>query len=299
VSWLRIDDGFAEHPKVIGLSDRAFRLHVAAMCFCARNLTDGRLVKRSVGMVCALAQASKKHVGELVDAGLWIREDDGYAIKDFLVYNPPAEKVKADRDAARDRMRKLRSRERSGERSASPSPDPSTTSATGEDQKPQFLPPEHQTSVAALVEESLGSGRRDSVPAASRSMPLRRGVDVLIDLLPPNEVRENTRGVLEGKFAQLPPHFVDLAREELIAAGDTPRSRIRYLNGIADRMIRERGERSTDAVEHDRFVVEQFDHPDAHTVIDTFDVHGDEVRRQELHERTDELRAATRAKEAA
>ena len=43
MAWLRIDDGFVEHPKVYDLSDRSFRLHVAAHCYSARNLTDGVL----------------------------------------------------------------------------------------------------------------------------------------------------------------------------------------------------------------------------------------------------------------
>jgi hypothetical protein len=117
VSWLRIDDGFAEHPKVVELSDRAFRLHVAALCFCTRNLTDGVLSDRSVKVVCALTSSTKKHVGELREAGLWIAIPDGFTVKDFLEYNPSAEKVKEDRASARERMRKLRSPERSREHS--------------------------------------------------------------------------------------------------------------------------------------------------------------------------------------
>jgi protein gp37 len=139
VSWLRIDDGFAEHPKVMDVSDRAFRLHVAAMCFCARNLTDGELAERSVRMVCALTAATKKHVAELVDAGLWLKRDGGaFEVKDFLEYNPTAEKVKADRDAARVRMSRRRSAERSGERSPTPDPDPSKDQLQTDVQKETF-----------------------------------------------------------------------------------------------------------------------------------------------------------------
>ena len=41
--WLRLDDTFPEHPKVVGLSDAAFRLHVSALCYAHRNLTDGHV----------------------------------------------------------------------------------------------------------------------------------------------------------------------------------------------------------------------------------------------------------------
>ena len=41
MTWLRIDDAMVDHPKIIGLSDGAFRLHITALCYCARHLTDG------------------------------------------------------------------------------------------------------------------------------------------------------------------------------------------------------------------------------------------------------------------
>lgn len=125
MSWLKIDDGFAENSKVDALSDRAFRLHVAALCYCARNLTDGALAPKAVKVVCAIVRASKKHVQELIEVSLWIPANDGeYTIKDFNEYNPPASKVKEQRAKARERMQGLRtgssrerSREQTGERS--------------------------------------------------------------------------------------------------------------------------------------------------------------------------------------
>lgn len=40
---LNIDDNYPNHRKVSDLSDKAFRLHVAAMTECARHLLDGYL----------------------------------------------------------------------------------------------------------------------------------------------------------------------------------------------------------------------------------------------------------------
>ena len=102
MSWLKIDDGFAEHPKVSELTDRAFRLHMAALCFCARNLTDGILTARSVKVVCALTSAAPRHIAELRDAGLWVGRGDGWVVKDYLDYNPDAESVKALREQRRE-----------------------------------------------------------------------------------------------------------------------------------------------------------------------------------------------------
>lgn len=97
MSWLKIDDGFTDNGKIEALSDRAFRLHVTGLCWCARNLTDGWITARSAKALLALCSAAKKHLDELVDRELWLPTGDGYSIKDYLEYNPPAEKVKADR----------------------------------------------------------------------------------------------------------------------------------------------------------------------------------------------------------
>lgn len=41
MGWVKLDDGFADHPKIDNLSDGAFRLWAAALGYVARNLTDG------------------------------------------------------------------------------------------------------------------------------------------------------------------------------------------------------------------------------------------------------------------
>lgn len=105
VTWVRIDDGFAEHPKIMGLSDRAFRLHVTALCYCGRNLTDGHLSPPALKMLMASCSATRRHVNELVDAGVW---DSATTIHDFTDLNPTADSVKRDRAAARDRQRRHR-----------------------------------------------------------------------------------------------------------------------------------------------------------------------------------------------
>lgn len=108
VSWLRIDDSFAEHEKIIDLSDKAFRLHIVGMCYCARNLTDGRLTDRAIKVVCAVTSASRRHIVELRDATLWVPLEDGWQIKDYLDYNPDAAAVKGRRAMAADRQRRWR-----------------------------------------------------------------------------------------------------------------------------------------------------------------------------------------------
>ncbi len=41
--FLNLDDNFADHPKIDGLSDGAFRLHVSGMLYAAKHMTDGKV----------------------------------------------------------------------------------------------------------------------------------------------------------------------------------------------------------------------------------------------------------------
>ncbi len=105
MSWAKLDDGLPNNPKVEGLSDRAFRLYVGSICYCARNFTGGALTAKATRIVCAEAAALKKHVGELHDAGLWDRTGDGYLVHDYLKYNPSTEDAKE----RQEQLRQIRS----------------------------------------------------------------------------------------------------------------------------------------------------------------------------------------------
>lgn len=109
MAWLRVDDGFVEHEKIIDLTDKAFRLHMAALCYCSRNLTDGRISPRALKVISAIVGGNtKKAVADLIQAGLWTLEDDGHAVNDYLDWNPSADKVKADRARNADRQARHR-----------------------------------------------------------------------------------------------------------------------------------------------------------------------------------------------
>ena len=123
MSWVKLDDGFIEHAKVENLSDRAFRLHVAGLCHCAKNLTDGLVTGPSLRALCGRVRASKRHVAELVDAGLWVEHEarSGHIVWGYTEYNPTASEVKDKREkrAAAGRLGGLRSGEARREANAS------------------------------------------------------------------------------------------------------------------------------------------------------------------------------------
>lgn len=98
MTWLKLTDGFAEDPKIEGLSHRAFRLHVTALLYCSRNMTDGRVSEKALGVSAISAGVPRTVATELVQAALWERNGDGYMIPKYLDYNPSAAEVRDQRE---------------------------------------------------------------------------------------------------------------------------------------------------------------------------------------------------------
>ena len=109
--WVRLDDGFPEHPKILRLSDRAFRLHVTAMCWSARQLTDGRVPVEWIRERPGLRVA----VHELTVVGLWEHVDADYLVHDWEDWNPSAETIAQQRKNRIERQRRYRERRRRDE----------------------------------------------------------------------------------------------------------------------------------------------------------------------------------------
>lgn len=109
--WVRLDDRFPSHRKVALLSDRAFRLYVSALCWSAENLTEGRVTDRELPLI-ARVRGPKAVANELETAGLWDRDGDGWAIHDYLEYNPSRDRVKEERAANAARQQAFRERKR-------------------------------------------------------------------------------------------------------------------------------------------------------------------------------------------
>lgn len=114
MTWVRIDDCFPDHRKVEGLSDGAFRVIVSALCYANRNETDGRLNARDL----AKLGATKKRIDELLEAGLFERDDSGIRIHDYHDYQPSKAKRQAEREATRERVAEHRAAKRNAKRNA-------------------------------------------------------------------------------------------------------------------------------------------------------------------------------------
>lgn len=106
MTWVQIDDGMADHPKIMQLSHGAFRLQIEGLCFANRNLTDGHVPK------LAAHRHGKRYATELVTAGVWEVADGGYAIHDYTEYQPSKADVLERRAETAERVRNWRRNKR-------------------------------------------------------------------------------------------------------------------------------------------------------------------------------------------
>jgi hypothetical protein len=91
VTWVRLDDHFADHPKILGLSDGAYRAFVDGLCYASRYLTDGHIPTAAVKTI---ARHKLRPVAELIEAGLWEQNGSGVIVHDYLEFQPSRSTVK-------------------------------------------------------------------------------------------------------------------------------------------------------------------------------------------------------------
>ena len=104
---MKLGDGFATHPKIQAAGQAAAWLHVAGLCYAAQHLTDGAIPDASLAGLGQYPRARARNLADrLVEVGLWERNGTGYAIHDYLTYNPSRISVEEKRKAARERMAK-------------------------------------------------------------------------------------------------------------------------------------------------------------------------------------------------
>lgn len=192
--WVRLDEDFASHPKVLDAGPLGMALQVAALCYANRHLTDGRIPRAAarslldfegIAVVDGMSgdDVDAGHViGLLVDAGLWHEPghdcevcpevERGYVIHDYLEQQPSRAEVLAKREqtAAAGRKGGQARAKRTVKRNASETPSdpssesPSETEANAQAKvqaksKPGPVPvPEDQTLVSRKRATTLPDG---------------------------------------------------------------------------------------------------------------------------------------------
>lgn len=87
-TYIKLHDGMPGHPKVRGLSDKAFRALIRAWCYCSEYLTDGVVVS-----AVARDFGPKRVWDELVAGHLAESAPGGYLMHDYLEHQRSAAQV--------------------------------------------------------------------------------------------------------------------------------------------------------------------------------------------------------------
>jgi fermentation-respiration switch protein FrsA (DUF1100 family) len=104
--WVRLDVDYFRNPKMQAVGLRGRALHLAGVCYCAAQLTDGHIPDVAVAGLLADAHVPRSTVRALTDAALWIRVEDGYLVHDFVEMNGTKAEVMGRVEAAKKRKLK-------------------------------------------------------------------------------------------------------------------------------------------------------------------------------------------------
>lgn len=105
--WARLDDTLHGHPKIrkAWRCRPALGLHLLALSYASSYETDGAIDEEFVEDYLPDAGERTAVVDALVQSGLWERKSHGWAIYNYLKYNPSRDDIRARREADRERKR--------------------------------------------------------------------------------------------------------------------------------------------------------------------------------------------------
>jgi hypothetical protein len=92
VSWIRLDDQIAHHPKILSCTPGACWLYVTCIGYAQKFLTNGFIPSLSIPTISHL-RTPEKAVKQLVNAGLLEKVDGGWQIHDYLHFNDSKEEA--------------------------------------------------------------------------------------------------------------------------------------------------------------------------------------------------------------
>lgn len=267
MTWFRVDDGFASHPKVIALQERkgwesSLALWMLGGVHCAQQLTDGAITAAAVKRLGCDPKAAEN----LVATGLWERTESGWQYHDWADHQPTREAVLSRRAASAERQRKARdkhvshavtdaavtrdaTRDKSVSHTTPTRPDP-TRPVLGER---DHAPPERMTwsDVLKLVNDATGTLHNPSPKN-------RQACETIAAVQSPEDVRAAAAAMGKDGWARDhgggPQHFAEhFARYLATARKPPPPDPVPEPQGKTHRQkLRDQRDRSTDPAERQR-----------------------------------------------
>ena len=87
MAWIKLDDGFADHPKLLAAGPLALVLQIRAFCYCSRHLTDGLIPESVLPILCIGCGQPVDCLRMMCDHRLWFQKKGKIYVQDFLKYN--------------------------------------------------------------------------------------------------------------------------------------------------------------------------------------------------------------------
>jgi len=96
--WIKLDDSFLTNAKILQAGLEARALYVAGLCYCGKTLSDGAIPAGMVPKLAALADVddAASAAATLVALGLWHDAPGGFAVHDYLDYNPTRQQAESN-----------------------------------------------------------------------------------------------------------------------------------------------------------------------------------------------------------
>lgn len=88
--FAKLGHGFADDPKIIGLSDKAFRAYVESLLYACSNMTDGFLDERVLRRYGWLEAADELTTNDIEPS--WLKAEGGYQIHAFCDWQMTSER---------------------------------------------------------------------------------------------------------------------------------------------------------------------------------------------------------------
>ena len=107
MTWIKLDDGFPNHPKVHAVGDEAAWLFVAGLCYCSSYLTDGFIPAAALGRLTGQSDPAEL-VARLVDVGMWEIVPGGWQVRDYTSHQRSKAEVEVEREKGKERAARSR-----------------------------------------------------------------------------------------------------------------------------------------------------------------------------------------------
>ena len=108
MTWIKLDDQFLDHPKIVRAGESAAFLFVAGLLYCSRYLTDGVIPKAAIGRLTEHPDRELS-AAALVRENLWLDEGDSWRISQYTDYQRSRTDVERSREAGKARADRSRS----------------------------------------------------------------------------------------------------------------------------------------------------------------------------------------------